>query len=96
MYVKQSPLFNADKIHTPLLLLHGTVDTNVPTTESQQLFNALRILGREVSYVQVDGENHVIGNFKKRMTWQNVIFAWFAKYLKDEPEWWNELYPENK
>ena len=96
MYVKQSPLFNADKIHTPLLLLHGTVDTNVPTTESQQLFNALRILGREVSYVQVDGENHVIGNFKKRMTWQSVIFAWFAKYLKGEPEWWNELYPENK
>ncbi len=93
LYVKQSPLFNADKINTPLLLLHGTVDTNVPTTESQQLFTALRILGRPVSYIQIDGENHVITNYNKRLAWQNVIFAWFAKWLKDEPLWWKTLYP---
>lgn len=95
LYVKQSPLFNAEKIHTPLLLLHGTADTNVPTNESQQLFTALRILGRPVSYIQVDGENHVIVNHKKRLVWQNAIFAWFAHWLKDEPEWWKELYPED-
>lgn len=93
LYVRQSPLFSADKIHTPLLLLHGTADTNVPTTESQQLFTALRILGRPVSYVRVDGENHVITNFKKRLAWQNVIFAWFAHWLKDQPAWWETLYP---
>lgn len=92
LYVKQSPLFNADKIHTPLLLLHGTADTNVPTNESQQLFTALKILGRDVSYIQVEGENHVIVNYQKRLAWQNAIFAWFAKYLKNQPEWWNTLY----
>ncbi len=96
LYVKQSPLFNADKIHTPLLLLHGTVDTNVPPTESQQLFTALRILGRTVSYIQIDGENHVITDYNKRLAWQNVIFAWFAKWLKQEPLWWETLYPEDK
>ena len=96
LYVKQSPLFNADKIHTPLLLLHGTVDTNVPTNESQQLFTALRILGRPVSYVQIDGENHVITNYSKRLAWQNVIFAWFAKWLKQEPLWWKTLYPDDR
>ena len=96
LYVKQSPLFNADKIHTPLLLLHGTVDTNVPTNESQQLFTALRILGRPVSYVQIDGENHVITNYSKRLAWQNVIFAWFAKWLKHEPLWWKTLYPDDR
>lgn len=93
MYVKQSPLFNADKIHTPLLLLHGTVDTNVPTNESQQLYTALRILGRPVSYVQIEGENHVITDFDKRLKWQNTIFAWFANWLKNEPLWWKTLYP---
>lgn len=93
LYVKQSPLFNADKIHTPLLLLHGTVDTNVPTNESLQMFTALRILGRPVSLVEVDGENHVIVNHNKRLAWQNAIFAWLAYWLKDEPEWWRELYP---
>ena len=91
MYVKQSPLFNADKIHTPMLLLHGTADTNVPTNESQQLFTALKILGREVCYIQIDGEDHVITNYPKRLAWQNTIFAWFAKYLKGEPEWWQSL-----
>ena len=93
LYVKQSPLFNADKIHTPLLLLHGTADTNVPTTESQQLFTALRILGRPVSYVQVKDENHYIADYTKRQAWQNTIFAWFAHWLKDEPLWWRTLYP---
>lgn len=96
LYTKQSPLFNADKIKTPLLLLHGTVDTNVPTNESQQLFTALRILGRPVSYIQVDGENHVITNHDKRKVWQEAIFAWFAYWLKDEPEWWTTLYPDDK
>lgn len=95
LYVKQSPLFNADKIHTPLLLLHGTADTNVPTDESQQLFTALRILGRPVSYVRINGENHVIVDYNKRLAWQNVIFAWFAHWLKDQPEWWKTLYPED-
>lgn len=95
LYIKQSPLFQADKIHTPLLLLHGTADTNVPTNESQQLFTALRILGRPVSYIQVDGENHVIVNYNKRLAWQNAIFAWLAYWLKDEPLWWKTLYPDD-
>ena len=93
LYVGQSPLFNADKIHTPLLLLHGTADTNVPTNESQQLFTALRILNRPVSYVQIEGENHVITDFDKRLKWQNTIFAWFANWLKGESLWWKTLYP---
>ena len=34
LYTKHSPLFNADKIHTPLLLLHGTSDVNVPPAKA--------------------------------------------------------------
>jgi dipeptidyl aminopeptidase/acylaminoacyl peptidase len=73
-----------------LLLLHGTVDTNVPPFESQQLYTALRILGKTVEYIQVDGQDHVITDWNKRLQWQDAIFAWFAKYLKDQPEWWDE------
>lgn len=91
LFTKHSPLFNADKIHTPLLLLHGTVDTNVPPTESQQLYNALRILGREVSYILVDGENHIINDYKKRQDWSEAIYAWFAKHLQCDPTWWEDL-----
>ena len=92
LYTKQGSLFNADKIHTPLLLLHGTADTNVPIGESIQLFNALRILGRNVEFITVEGENHVISDYEKKLLWQNTIMAWFAKWLQDDPRWWNSLY----
>ncbi|GAB6012801.1 S9 family peptidase [Viscerimonas tarda] len=92
LYVEQSPLFNADKIHTPLLLLHGTEDTNVPIGESVQMYTALKVLGRPVEFIQVKGENHGIANYKRRIEWNNSIYAWFAKWLKDDPAWWKSLY----
>lgn len=60
LFTKHGALFNADKINTPLLLLHGTVDTNVPIGESIQLYNALKILGKPVEFITVDGENHFV------------------------------------
>ncbi|MDR2058063.1 MAG: prolyl oligopeptidase family serine peptidase [Dysgonamonadaceae bacterium] len=94
LYIDQSPLYKADKITTPLLLLHGTADTNVPIGESIQMFNALKILGKTVEFVQVQGENHAIYDYKKRIEWNKTIHAWFAKWLKGQPEWWETLYPE--
>lgn len=94
IYVGQSPLFNADKINTPILLLHGGDDTNVPVGESIQMFTALKILGKEAAFVVVPGQDHHIIDYDKRFLWSNTIFAWFAKYLQDRPEWWNDLYPE--
>ena len=60
LFALQSPLFRADKIHTPLLLTHGSSDTNVPVGESIQMFTALKSLGRDVAFVQVRSEDHVI------------------------------------
>jgi dipeptidyl aminopeptidase/acylaminoacyl peptidase len=94
LYVDHSPLFNAEKIHTPLLLIQGTADTNVPTGESIQLYTALKLLGRPVKLVEVKGQNHHIIDYNKRILWQKTIFAWMAKYLKDQPQWWNEMYPK--
>ncbi|MCK5169799.1 MAG: S9 family peptidase, partial [Bacteroidales bacterium] len=95
VYVDQSPLFHADKINTPLLLLHGNSDTNVPPGESYQLYTALKILGRPVEMIEIKGQNHHILDYKKRIKWQKTIHAWFDKYLKDQPEWWDDIYPEN-
>lgn len=93
LYVKQSPLYNADKINTPILFLHGDGDTNVPPAESIQLFTALKLLDKDTALVEVTDQNHHILEPEKRKKWQDTIFAWFAKYLKDDPTWWNELYP---
>lgn len=94
LYVDQSPLFNADKIHTPLLLLHGNADTNVPLIESLQMFTALKLLGREVALVEVEGENHHILEYTKKEKWLATQMAWFQKWLKDDPTWWDALYPK--
>ncbi len=92
IYVNQSPIFNADKITTPLLLLHGSLDTNVPPGESTQLFTALKILGREVEYIQILDQNHLILTYNKRIIWTKTILAWFDRWLKGQPEWWTNLY----
>ncbi len=94
LYVKQSPLYNADKIHTPLLFLHGDKDMNVPVGESIQMFTALKLLNRPTAFVAVADQDHHITDYQKRIRWQDTIFAWFAKYLKGEPQWWEAMYPE--
>ena len=76
-------------------MLHGTVDTNVPIGESIQLYNALKILGKPVEFITVDGENHFVLDYAKRELWHNSIMAWFARWLQDSPAWWNDLYPED-
>jgi dipeptidyl aminopeptidase/acylaminoacyl peptidase len=96
LYIEQSALYNADKINTPLLLLHGDSDTNVPPGESIQLFAALKLLGKPVELIEIRGQDHHILDYEKRIKWQKTIFAWFDKWLKDQPEWWNELYPERR
>lgn len=93
-FTQHSPLFHADKINTPLLLIHGNADTNVPVGESIQMFAAMKILGKEVELIEVEGQDHHIIDYSKRTKWQNTLFAWFAKWLKGQPEWWDELYPK--
>ena len=94
LFVDQSPLFNADKIHTPLLFLHGDADHNVPVGESIQMYTALKLLGCPTAMVLVKDQDHHITDYEKRLRWQNTIWAWFARWLKDEPEWWQSMYPD--
>lgn len=95
LYVDHSPLFSADKINTPLLLLHGTADTNVPIGESIRMYTALKVLGKTVEFVRVEGENHHVLDMQKRYDWQKTILAWFDKYLKGDSRWWNDMYKAN-
>lgn len=93
LYMGQSPIYNVDKIKTPLLFLHGDKDNNVPVGESIQMFTALKLLGRETAFVAVADQDHHILDYDKRIKWQDTIFAWFDKYLKGDSRWWDALYP---
>ena len=88
-YTSQSPLYLADRVHTPLLLLHGEADTNVPAAESEQMFTALRLLGRECELVRFPGEDHGIrGTWDNRVAHRMMLLEWFEKHLRGRPDAW--------
>ena len=94
VFVNNSPVYNADKFQNSILLLHGTADTNVPIGESLQYYTALNLLGKDVEMVLVDGQNHWIVDYKKRIKWHYTIISWFDNKLKNQPQQWNDMYPE--
>ena len=90
LFVGRSPLFKADRIDTALLLLHGDADVNVPVVESEQMFTALKVLGKDVAYVRFAGEDHGIsGSTKNLLAHRSMLLEWFDLHLKDRPEGWN-------
>ena len=91
IYVDRSPVFQADEIHTPLMLVTGMADTNVPPGESLQMFTALKLLDRDVAFVAIEDQDHHILDYNKFIRWKEAIISWFDHWLKDEPEWWDEL-----
>ncbi|WP_394193423.1 alpha/beta hydrolase family protein [Pseudoalteromonas atlantica] len=94
LYSQRSPVFHADKVTTPLLLLHGDSDTNVPVGESHNMYTALKLLGKDVDLIEYKGADHQIFARDKRFDWWSTMLAYFDKHLKDEPQWWQYLYPE--
>jgi len=97
IYVERSPIFHADKIQTPLLLLHGDADINVPVEESEQMFTALKLLHKDVEYVRFKGEDHgILGTDENRILLPQMMLAWWDKDLKGQPEAWEDLWKDKK
>jgi dipeptidyl aminopeptidase/acylaminoacyl peptidase len=89
-FLDHSPLYQADQITTPLLLLHGDEDANVTPGESVQLFTALSVLDRPVEMVTFPGEDHGIsGTWENRVAHRTMMLEWFDRYLKAQPEAWS-------
>jgi dipeptidyl aminopeptidase/acylaminoacyl peptidase len=61
VYAKRSPLTYAPDIRTPVLLLHQDGDLRCPPGQSDELFAALKLLGKEVEYVRYPGGFHALG-----------------------------------
>lgn len=95
IYVGHSPLYMADRIKSPLLLLHGSIDNNVPPGESYQMFTALKLLGKNVVLITFKDQQHFILEYKKRIQWMNTIMAWWDKYLKNQSEFFDNMYQKN-
>jgi dipeptidyl aminopeptidase/acylaminoacyl peptidase len=84
VYTKMSPFWFADKIKTPILLIHGEADDNTGTfpIQSERLFAAIRGNGGTVRLVMLPNEAH---GYRGKETMEHVLFeeiAWFDKFLK--------------
>ena len=88
-YLANSPLFFADKIHTPLLILHNDQDGAVPWYQGIELFVALRRLGRPAWMLNYNGEPHWVMDDYNRRDFAKRMQQFFDHYLQDapEPEW---------
>ena len=81
----RSPLRHAAAITTPLLLVHGERDQRCPIEQSEQLFVALRRLGREVVLVRLPGESHgysANGRPDRRVDRLELIIDWLDTHPK--------------
>jgi hypothetical protein len=77
----QSPLFFADKIKAPLLVVQGANDPRVKKAESEQIVVALRELGREVEYMLASDEGHGFAGRENRLAVATAMEQFFALYL---------------
>ena len=88
-YARQSPVTYVDAIHTPLLILHSENDLRCPIEQAEQLFAALKKLGREAEFVRYPREaNHGLsrsGPPDLRRDRLERIVGWMVRWLASDP-----------
>ncbi len=83
-YLDQSPAAYADKIQTPVLILHSERDLRCNIEQGEHLFHALRVLQRDVEMVRFPGEGHELtrsGSPRHRVSRFEILLDWFARKL---------------
>jgi dipeptidyl aminopeptidase/acylaminoacyl peptidase len=87
VYLKVSPFFFADKLKTPLLIVHGAEDANPGTTpiQSVKLFEAIRGNGGTARLVMLPHEPHWYSAMESQEQLIYEMLRWFDKYVKNAP-----------
>jgi dipeptidyl aminopeptidase/acylaminoacyl peptidase len=82
LWMRLSPWFTIEKVTTPTLVMGGSDDWNVPVLNGEQLFQALKRLGRDTELVVYPGESHSIRRPSFQKDRYERYLAWYDKYLK--------------
>jgi dipeptidyl aminopeptidase/acylaminoacyl peptidase len=83
-YLRQSPITYVSEMKTPVLMLHSENDLRCPIGQAEELFVALRLLGREPVLVRFPGESHELsrsGAPRHRIERAQLILDWFTEKL---------------
>ena len=94
-YLDNSPLFRADQIQTPLLMLHNDKDDAVPFTQGLEFYLALRRLNKEVYFFNYNGEPHGLRRRPNQKDYAQRMFEFFGHFLQGAPapEWMGKGIP---
>jgi len=89
LYIENSPVFYADRINTPMLIMHGDADGAVPWEQSIELYLAMRRYDKDAIFLQYHDEPHHPQKFSNKLDYAIGCKAYFYYYLKGEgePEW---------
>lgn len=85
LYTDMSPFTHADKIKTPILLVHGEMDNNTGTfpIQSERMFNAIKGNGGTVKFVSLPYESHGYAGRENVLHTLAEQFNWLEKYVKN-------------
>lgn len=88
-YIENSPIFMADRVETPLLMIHNDQDDAVPWYQGIEYFLALRRLGKECYLLNYNGEPHNLAKKANARDFAVRMFQFFEHHLKGKPapEW---------
>lgn len=84
-YLENSPVFHADKVQTPLLMMSNDADGSVPWYQGIEYFTALRRLDKPVWMVTYNGDDHNLTKWPNRKDWSVRMLQFFDHYLKGAP-----------
>ena len=95
LYIENSPVFFADKVNTPILIMFGDKDDAVPWHEGVQYYLALRRAGKDATFLQYEGEPHHLKKFPNQVDFSVRMMQYFDHYLKGKPaaKWMTEGEP---
>ena len=94
-YIQNSPLFNMDKVTTPILIMHNDADGHVPWYQGIEYFIALKRLQKPAWLLNYTGEPHWPSKMPNRIDFQKRMFQFFEHYLQGAPmpQWMSEGIP---
>jgi len=84
-FIQNSPLFYADNVSTPLLIMHNAGDGASPYSQSVEFFTALRRLHKKVWMLQYDKSSHQVEGEANCRDYSMRLFQFFDHYLKGHP-----------
>ncbi|MEH6656526.1 alpha/beta hydrolase family protein [Leeuwenhoekiella marinoflava] len=85
-YMDNSPIWNVDRVNTPLLLYAGKEDYHVNRNQSIAFYLGLKRAGKESSLLLYPDQGHAFSNLKAIQDLNDRILEWFEHYLKGGPK----------